>query len=258
MVGSKAVTRDILDGIADKDLVAVQAWFSLEVWFRPAVATWTREPAVLREVQRSQALRTALAKLGSTTETSHWLSLLIETVFDAPFVFLFPETNEAYRLTADGVVDVGQLSVLASAALREPLARIGVTEVADDELLAIMRGDGPQEGEGTFSCGFHCYPIQASDPATGMPRDNVHMWTAPGGTGSHSLPPDFLPGSLAPIDGTRVLLVVGPKSSGTRFVRVIPAVRTFDGLLAQVSAATKLSADDTRRWFDVAKSHAAS
>ena len=128
-------------------------------------------------------------------------------------------------LTADGVVDLGQLAVLISSSLRDPLSRIGVTEVADDETLAVMRGDGPQQGEGTYSCGFHCYPIQATDPATGMARDDVHMWSAPGGTGTHSLPPDFLPGTLAPVDGARVLLVVGPKSPGMRFVRVIPAVR---------------------------------
>ncbi|HEY5923295.1 MAG TPA: hypothetical protein VIV11_16560 [Kofleriaceae bacterium] len=258
MIGTKAVTRDVLDGIADKDLVAVQAWFALDVWYRPAVATWTRDTDVLRDVQRSSTMRAALAELGSATETSHWLSLLIETVFDASFVALFPETNEAWRLTADGVVDMGQLSALITPALREPLARIGITEMPDDEILAVMRGTGPQQGEGTYSCQFHCYPVQAIDPQSGMPRDEVHMWSAPGGTGTHSLPPDFLPGTLGVIDGARVLLVVGPKSPGMRFVRSMPAVRTFDGLRARVSSGTKLSPADTQKWFDAAKSRAAS
>ena len=57
---------------------------------------------------------------------------------------------------------------------------------------------------------------------------------APGGTGTHSLPPDFLPGDLTVSDGVRELVVVGPKSEGMRFVRVIPAVRTFDGLRARI------------------------
>jgi hypothetical protein len=257
MIGRKPVTKEILDEIAEKDLLAVQAWFSLDIWYRPAVATWTREPAVLREVQRSQPLRTALAQLGSVTETSHWLSLLIETVFEAPFVMLFPELGEAWRLNADGVVDMGQLSALISPPLRDPLARIGLTEQPDEETLAVMRGDGPQQGEGTYSCGFHCYPIEAIDPTTGLPRDDVHMWSAPGGTGTHSLPPDFLPGSLVPVDGARMLLVVGPRTQGMRFVRSMPAVRTFDGLRARVSSATKLSADEAQRWFDAAKRRAA-
>lgn len=257
MIGSKAVTREILDGIAEKDLVAVQAWFSMDIWYRPAVATWTRDPGVLREVQRSQTLRSALATLGSATETSHWLSLLVETVFDAPFIVLFPELNEAWRLSADGVVDMGQLSALITPALRDPLARIGITEMPDEETLAVMRGDGPQQGDGTYACGFHCYPIEATDPATAMPRDGVHTWSAPGGTGTHSLPPDFLPGSLAPIDGARVVSIVGPRSEGMRFVRSMPAVRTFDGLRARVVGATKLSASDAARWFETAKRHAA-
>jgi len=256
MIGTKAVTRDILDGIADKDLVAVQAWFSMDLWYRPAVATWTRELAVLRDVQQSQSLRAVLRGLGSVTETSHWLSLLIETVFESPFVFLFPEIDEAYKLMVDGVSDMGQLSALVAPALREPLERIGITEQPDEEILAVMRGDGPQQGEGTYSCGFHCYAAEATDPASGMPRDDVFMWSAPGGTGTHSLPPDFLPGTLTVVDAARVLLVVGPKSPGMRFVRVMPATRTFDGLMARVSAATKLSADDTRRWFDAAKRRA--
>jgi hypothetical protein len=257
MIGSKAATRDILDAIADEDLVAVQAWFSMDIWYRPAVATWTRDPAILHEVQRRATLRDALGKLGSHTETSHWLSLLIETLDSAPFVILFPELQEAWRFVADGVVDMGQLSALMSPGLSDPLARIGITEQPDAETLAIMQGDGPQQGEGTYSCGFHCYPIEATDPETAMPRDDVHTWSAPGGTGSHSLPPDFLPGTLAPIEGARVLLVVGPKSPGMRFVRSMPAVRTFDGLHAKVSAATGLSPDDARRWYEIAKRHAA-
>jgi hypothetical protein len=257
MIGSKAVTREILDGIAEKDLVAVQAWFSMDIWYRPAVATWTRDPAVLREAQRSQTLHAALDKLGSATETSHWLSLLVETVFDARFVVLFPELGEAWQLTADGVVDMGQLSALMSPELRDPLARIGITDGPDEETLAVMRGEGPQQGDGTYSCGFHCYPIEATDPATAIPRDGVHTWRAPGGTGTHSLPPDFLPGSLALVDGARVLTIVGPRSEGMRFVRSMPAVRTFDELHARVVGATKLSATDAARWFETAKRHAA-
>jgi hypothetical protein len=256
LIGSKAVTSEILDGIADKDLLAVQAWFSMDIWYRPAVATWTRDTSVLREVQRSASLRAALAELGSNAETSHWLSLLIETVFDAPFVFLFPETKEAWRVSMTGVVDMGQLSALISPALREPLTGIGVTEFPDDDALAVMRGEGPQQGDATYSCQFHCYPIEATDPTTAMPRDDVHTWRAPGGTGTHSLPPDFLPGTLAVIDGARVLLVVGPKSPGMRFSRAMSAVRMFDGLEAGITGAAKLSPDEARRWFDTAKSRA--
>jgi hypothetical protein len=70
------------------------------------------------------------------------------------------------------------------------------------------------------------------------------------------LPPDFLPGTLAVVDGARLVVVVGPKAPGMRFVRSMPAVRMFDGLTAHVSPATKLSPDETRRWFDAAKRHA--
>jgi hypothetical protein len=67
------------------------------------------------------------------------------------------------------------------------------------------------------------------------------MWRAPGGTGTHSLPPDFLPGDLTVSDGVREVIIVGPKSEGMRFVRVIPAVRTFDGLEARVRDVRRVS-----------------
>jgi hypothetical protein len=207
---------------------------SLAMWYRPAVACWTRDLALLREVQRMSELRDAVASLGSETETTHWLSLLFETVFDARFVALFPELGEAWMFTADGVNDMGQLTVLLSDALADPLARIAASGPAAAEALAIMRGAGPQQGKHAYSSSFHIYPRQAIRGPGGMPEDDVHTWKAPGGTGTHSLPADFLLGTLDTIDGARLITVVGPNAPGRRFVRIIPSVRTFAALPALV------------------------
>jgi hypothetical protein len=196
---------------------------------------------VLRELQRDGELRAAVGKLGSNTNTSHWLGQLLPALLDATVLVTFPETGETWSFVADGVTDMGQLSVLMSEALAEPLARIGIDAVAPREVLDVMKGDGPQEGEDAYSCAFHCYPREAVDPDDGMPKDGRFMWRAPGGTGTHSLPPDFLPGDLTANDGVRELIVVGPKAPGMRFVRVIPAVRTFDGLSARVRDVRRVS-----------------
>ena len=207
----------------------------------PAPAVRRRAPRVLREVQGDRELRASVAKLRSETNTSHWLGQLLPALLDATVMVVLPEIGETWTLVADGVTDMGQLSVLMSAALAEPLGRIGVDAVADGEVLDVMKGDGPQEGEGAYSCAFHCYPVEAVDPADGMPKDDRFTWRAPGGTGSHSLPPDFLPGDLTVKDGVRQVFVVGPTSPGMRFVRVIPAVRTFDGLAASIRDARRVS-----------------
>jgi len=234
VIAGKHVATAELRKLSARDRAATVAWQSMNTWYRPAVAAWTRAPHVLREVHRNSALRAAVNKLGGDTSTSHWLSQLLAALVDATLLIRFPELGEAWTLVADGVTDMGQLSVLMSEALAEPLARIGIETRAGDDVLEVMRGEGPQEGEGAYSCGFHCYPIEAVDPADGMPKDGRFMWRAPGGTGTHSLPPDFLPGDLTLEDGVREVIVVGPKSEGMRFVRVIPAVRTFDGLKARV------------------------
>lgn len=255
-IGRKWVTREVLDEIADKDVAAVQAWFSLEMWYRPAVATWTRDTAALRDVQRNETLRHAIATLGGSTETSYWLSLLIETLFEARIVVLLPELSEAWSVVADGVVDMGQLSVLLSEALAEPLGTLGASGVADAQVLAVMRGDGPQQTDDAYGCSFHLYQAEAVDDK-GMPRDGAFQWEAPGGTGTHSLPPDFLPGTIQVSDGARVLVLVGPNAPGMRFTRVIPAVRTFEALAARLVAPTRLPVDQAKRWAELARSRAA-
>lgn len=116
-----------------------------------------------------------------------------------------------------------------------------------------MSGEGPQSGGGGYASTFAFYPVEACDPEDGLPRDNVYMWSAPGGTGMHSLPGDFLPGTLAPIDGARLLVLVGPHSPGMRFTRIIQSARMFSGLTAQITDVTRLPADQTQALFAVAK-----
>ncbi|MDB4961737.1 MAG: hypothetical protein JWP01_1736 [Myxococcales bacterium] len=253
-VGDRHLSRATVEAFAAEDVDALNAWLSLSTWYRPAVAAWARQPSLLRELQATAAFRAALAAIGSATETSHWLSLLIETVFDARFVVLIPELREVWSVDAHGVVDMGQLTVLLSEALAEPLARLGASEVASPAVLDVMRGIGPQEGEGSYPSTFAFYQAASIDPASGLPQDGKHTYVAPGGTGDHSLPADFLPGTIAQHDGARLLVMVGPNGPGLRFVRVIPAVRTFDPLRAHVDRIRKIDEPDAAAW--IARAHA--
>ncbi len=250
-----SLTDDELEVIAATDPPAVQAWFSLEMWYRPAVAMWSRDRVLLRELQARPTLRVAIEELGGETATSHWLSVLLETVSDAPFVVLVPELEEAWSFTADGIVDLGQLTVLLSKALVEPLRRVGASGIATDEQLAVMAGDAPQSSESGYSSSFAFYPIEATDPNDGLPRDGIALWAAPGGTGTHSLPGDFLPGTIAPIDGVRLLVMVGPKAPGLRFVRNIQSARMFQALHARVTDVRSVPAERAAALFAIARAH---
>lgn len=252
-VGGWALSEDELGEVAKKDVAAVRAWFSLEMWYRPAVACWSRDRGVLRDVQGNAALRAAIARVGRDTDTSYWLSILVETLLAAPVVVLVPELTEAFRMTIDGVVDMGQLTVLASKALADPIARVGASGIATDEELAVMTGEGAQSGGGGYASSFAFYPVEACDPDDGCPRDNVHMWSAPGGTGMHSLPGDFLPGTLAPIDGARVLVMVGPNAPGSRFVRIIQSSRMFEALTAKITDVQRVPDPEASALFSLAR-----
>jgi hypothetical protein len=164
-----------------------------------------------------------------------------------------PELEEAWSMTLDGVVDMGQLTVLASRTLAEPLRRIGGSGIATDEELAVMTGEGPQSGGGGYSSSFAFYPPEACDPTDALPRDGIHMWSAPGGTGTHSLPGDFLPGTLPEIDGVRLLVLVGPNAPGMRFVRIIQSARMFEALTAKITDVTSVPAPQAKALFEVAR-----
>ena len=154
-------------------------------------------------------------------------------------------------LVIERVADVGQLTVLLADALAAPLARIGVTERPPEPLLALNRGEGPQESAGgaTYVAAFQLYPWQALDPATGVPVLKRHWWAAPGGRGYHSLPPDYLVGDLTEVHGHRALILQGPDAPGqVPLRRMMPGARSFEHLAAAIRDVRQLSSDDTARW----------
>lgn len=242
------VFRADVDQLHEEDPEAVASWFSLEVWFRPAVAALTRAPEALQAAREDAALRDALKALGDAPGGARWLRVLLDTCAGERLVFVFPELKEAYALQADGVVDVGQLSVLLSTVLAPQLSRIGASSPADAAVIKTMLGEGPQQANGSYASHFFLYPWRAMNPQTRLPEDERHWWSAPGGKGTHSLPGDFQPATVEPLDGARVFFLVGPQlpSLKHRFVRHIPATRMFDQLPARLS---EPEAVDYEQWM---------
>jgi hypothetical protein len=203
-IGNHQISRASVETIQAEDEQAVAAFFSFDIWYRPAVAAFSRAPSVLRDLQKTPALSEALAVIDAASEGFYWLTVLIGSSIEQSFILLFAELDEGYRVTVDGVSDCGQLSALLSEPLREPLARIGVTKTASTEMLAVMSGAGPQQNErASYGCDFHLYPWQAMDPQTGRPKDERFWWRALSGGGNHSLPGDFnrAPSSRSTVSG---------------------------------------------------------
>jgi len=247
-IGEGEVTEKTMNELTASDAESIVAWRLLDEWYAPAVASWTRDLTVLREAQCDEQLCALVRTIGDATPTTEWLSRLLAAVLDAPFVVLFPEIGEAWRVRIDGVLDMAQLSVLLAQALAAPIRRIRGSKPPSADQLATLR-EGPQIGE-PYGCTVHYYPQEALDPATGMPRDGRHTWRAPGGTGSHSLPEDFQPGTLTLREGARILVAVGPRSPGTlRGTREVRVARPFEALAARALDASQLDEETTRHWF---------
>lgn len=235
-----------LDDLAYDEPAAAAAWSSLGAWHLPIVAGWTRDTATLREVQGDRALREGVEAVASEGGVI-WVANLLATPFDAPLVVILPELDEAWSVRMSGVADVGQLSVLLSRALADPLGRLG-SEPADDAVFDCMSGAGPQQVSASYQARFQLYPWEALDLESGLPKSGLHEWKAPGGFGNHSLPPDFWPGALDPIaDGLRVVLAVRSGAPGTfNLTRILGGSRAFAALPARLTDARRLSDQATR------------
>jgi hypothetical protein len=249
--GDRTVSQLDAQVVKQRHPDAAAALRSLDTWYKPVVAAWTRHTAALKEAQQDHELRSSIAALKHISEGAYWLSILIDVVVDAPFVVLIPEIDEGYALDLRGVVDVGQLLILLSDDLQKPLNRINASGPASKRALAIARGQGSQEDQTVgFSASFMLYHWRAVNPATNFPEDKRFEWSAPGGVGDHSLPMDFLPGTIEPLDGARVLILVGPKApGGFRYVREMHASRPFAALRAAIENVRPLGRQEVAAWF---------
>jgi hypothetical protein len=241
--GNRAVSEASFEALAKQEPAAYRAYQSLSIWYRPVVAAWTRCPAALRAVQSDEAFAGLLSPF--VGDAMHWVAILLKVLFDAPFVAMFPELDSAYAFRASGCVDLGQMSVLLADALPGAFGEIGATP-PERAVVAVMRGDGPQQVQARYTSEFHVYAWQAMHPETLMPRNGVYSWLAPGGAGDISLVGDFLPADVvASADGVRVLAVVGLGVEGaSSYTRGIGGARAFSGLRASLDDVRPLGDDE--------------
>lgn len=249
-LGSHSISQASLEQLHAKHPVLAASFQSLEVWFRPVVALWSRCRSVLNEQRQNTALGEGLKRV-SAVSSAHWIRVLLGDTFEDPFIILAPESNAGFEVVLDGVCDCGQLAVLFAGQV--PLDSIGVTKRPSEAMIAVMSGEGPQQTDASYESDFHFYAWNAMNPATGMPEKDRFTWQAPGGSGSHSLPADFQPSAIEVLQGRRVLLVVGPNAEAALFRRVIPGTRSF-GVQSATINVTSLSAEEIETWTEHVKS----
>jgi hypothetical protein len=117
-------------------------------------------------------------------------------------------------------------------------------------VLAIARGEGPQEADRHYAASFALYSWQAIDRESSWPVDGRFTWQAPGGSGDIWLPGDFRPSRVEPLAGRRVVALVK-----TSMTRVIGAARMFPALRASIADVRRLSEPEAKPWTDRVAPH---
>ena len=172
-------------------------------------------------------LQPAVAELEEEHEWAHWIALMLAVLHEAPFVAIEPSSGKAVGGHISGVSENFQLHTLLMDAFGRPV---------DPEVLAIARGDGPQQGDQEVAGAWNLYTYRAlRDGALPEPdASRSEEWIFNEG----------VPAVIPAIDGTRVILLGEPL-----YERTWNAVRTFAGLRATLDASA-LSEQDARAWLD--------
>ena len=101
-IGRRRFTPADLARLTARDEPGANAYFSLETWYLPVVAAWTRRPRYLRRAQLDSALIEDFRAL-EWSGGAYWISILLEASFETPLIVIVPELGEVYRVELDGV-----------------------------------------------------------------------------------------------------------------------------------------------------------
>ena len=172
-------------------------------------------------------LQPAVAELEEEHEWAHWIALMLAVLHEAPFVAIEPSSGKAVGGRISGVSENFQLHTLLMDAFDRPV---------DPEVLAIARGDGPQQGDREVAGAWNLYTYRALRdgrlPEPDASQSGEWIWN------------EGVPAVIPEIDGTRVILLGEPL-----YERTWDAVRTFPALRATLDPSA-LSQQDARAWLD--------
>jgi hypothetical protein len=226
-VDDRAIPRQLFHRFVDQDRGGAAALAGLKQWTLPAVASWTRDRALLRRAVADAELARAARAL-RRSEAS-WLNVLVGVQLEAIWMVLFPLLGRGFLTRVDGVVSNFDLHALLADAL-VPRGVPGSQNPPD--VMAVLRGEANQCRTNHVAGSWNLYGWRAAGCDLREPREVPHdLWVW--GEGQ--------PADVLEFDGRKALLV-GPAA----FERSWNAGRMFSALPARVDIGEELDRDQVR------------
>jgi hypothetical protein len=180
-------------GRLESDLAIIAlSWFDLDDWLSPLITVMQRREFRIRMSHRDE-VRDNAAALAARDASAAWVHGLSLVLDDEPLVALDPATGRGFRLVLGGVGDNFQLHTLLADRL------IG------DPAEGLLPGERPEPAWVAAATGGRPGPFPPTAPIT-------RRFRLFDGHGSY-LAPEGRPADIAPLEGTRVVVLHPPNGS---------------------------------------------
>ena len=245
--GDYTVMPEFAKAAAERMQREADAYFAMDMLWRPVVAILTRDAASRAEARRDEGLKTALEPLSA--DVVHWVHKLLEGVDDEEWIVLHPGEAKGFVVRVRDLVDNWSLQPLLANALvtekRGGVLGIGGARIGPEggltgrrpsaELIACIRGDGSQSLSSGVEGQWDAYTFHAIG-ADGTLTPSLL---------EHKIWNEGIPVDIPALGGHRVVILGAPLVK-----RTWNANRAFEAMGSELELVRLLEPDEVLEWLD--------
>lgn len=245
--GDYTVTHTLAKAAAERMPRAADAYFAMDMLWRPVVAVLTRDAASRAEARSDERLKAAVEAL--SLDVVGWVHKLLQGADDEEWIVLHPGEGKGFVVRVRDMVDNWSLQpLLADALVTEKqggVLGIGAKAVGPPnglsgrrpppELVRCIRGEGPQELRGGVEGQWDTYIFRAIG-ADGTLTPSLL---------EHKIWNEGIPVDIPALDGHRVVVLGPPLVS-----RTWNANRAFEAMGSDLELVRALDATELREWLE--------
>ncbi|WP_317442670.1 hypothetical protein [Streptomyces collinus] len=201
-----------------------KSWFDMEDWLKALITVMADADfrAVVPDDVKAE-LREHAAAVAHRSQRAAWAGALAAVLDEEPLVVVDPRTHQGYALTMSGVGDNGQLHILLA------------DRLVGDPGHGMVAGDRPARS--------WVEAATSGNPRLSPDAPAIRRFRLFDGQGAY-VGPEGVPADIAPLDGTRVLVLHPPNGD-----YALGVGRVFEHMTPTLRLDRILHPAETKRWL---------